>query len=159
MFLAPPALVLSLVPAPSAPEYRGSREIARDDAAGRLETAGLKSQLEEQGLTMWQVLRHRGRSGEQVHLTFGLPPDGSPFERGGGDPVRRAELKRRLKTSEARIVALVAATLGVEPGSVTLHERLIEGCCGVGCESCLLGAGNSRHAKTWTGLDKGPASR
>ncbi|MBI5246217.1 MAG: hypothetical protein HY923_03485 [Elusimicrobia bacterium] len=157
--LAPPALIASLIPAPAAPEYRGSREIARDEAAEKLEAAGMPAMLAGQGLTMWQILRHRGRSGEQVHLTFGLPPDGRPFERGGGDPARREELKRRLESSEARITALVAETLGVDPASVVLHERLVEGCCGAGCESCLLGAGKSKHAKKWTGLKKGPESR
>ncbi|MBI2387803.1 MAG: PepSY domain-containing protein [Elusimicrobia bacterium] len=155
---APAALAAGVLPAPAAPDFRGSREIARDEAAEKLEAAGLPAMLAGQGLTMWHVLRHRGRGGEQVHLTFGLPPDGRPFERGGGDPARREELERRLESSAARITALVAETLGVDPASVVLHERLVEGCCGAGCQSCLLGDGESKHAKTWTGLDRGPAA-
>lgn len=154
-FLAPPALTAGLLPAPAIPEFRMSRDVARDDAADRLEAAGFPAELAAQGLTMWHVLSHVSRSGEQLHLTFGLPPDGRPFERGGGDPERRAELTRRLKAAEARIVARAAEILGKDPSVFVLHERLVEGCCGAGCQSCLLG--NPRRAKQWTGLSRGPS--
>lgn len=154
---APAALAAKPLSAPSAPEPRTSRMIARDESAALLESAGFPGFLKEHGLTLWHILRARTRSGEQVHLTFSLPPDGRPFERGAGEPTRREELKRRLASSGAVITDFAARTLGVDPTIIVLHERLIEGCCGVGCESCLLGY--PEHAKTWTGLDKGPASR
>lgn len=151
---APAALSASLLPAPAVPDFRMSRDVARDDAADRLEAAGFPAELAAQGLTMWHVLSHTPRSGEQLHLTFGLPPDGRPFERGGGDPERRAELTRRLKAAEARIVARAAEILGKDPSVFVLHERLVESCCGAGCQSCLLGS--PQRAKKWTGLSRGP---
>lgn len=151
---APAALAAKTLSAPSAPEPRSSREIARDESAALLEAAGFPDFLKERGLTLWHILRARTRGGEQVHLTFSLPPDGRPFERGGGEPARREELKRLLAASEAAITDFAARNLGVDPAIIVLHERLIEGCCGAGCESCLLGA--PKHAKTWTGLGKRP---
>lgn len=135
--------------APAAPERpalsaaaaqpRTSREIARDEAAARLSAAGFPEAAGREGLSLWRVLRHRSRSGEQVHLTLGLPLDGRPFERGSGDPDRVDELKRRVARAEAQLVALAAKALGVAPSAIVLNERLIESCCGVGCEACLVG--------------------
>lgn len=153
-FAPTPALTASLIPVSAVPEFRTSRDIARDDAAARLKAAGFPAEVAAHGLAMWHVLSHVPRSGEQLHLTFGLPPDGRPFERGGGDPARREELSRRLKAAEAALVARAAEILGKDAAVFVLHERLVEGCCGAGCQSCLLG--NSKHAKTWTGLDKRP---
>lgn len=153
--LAPPALAAGFLPAAAIPQLRMSRDVARDDAADRLEAAGFPAELAAHGLTMWHVLSHVPRSGEQLHLTFGLPPDGRPFERGGGDPERRAELARRMKAAEARIIARAAEILGKDPSVFVLHERLVEGCCGAGCQSCLLG--NPERTKKWTGLSRGPS--
>lgn len=129
---------------------RPSRDVARDEAATQLAEAGLPERLRADGLVLWHVLRYRARSGEKAALTVGLPADGRPFERGGGDPERRAELERRLAAVESRIVSEAARILGLPEDMVSVDARLIETCCGAGCQPCLLT--KPEHAERWTGL-------
>lgn len=137
-------------PPPRDPPDLSPRDLARDKAAARLAAAGFSESLHEEGLVLWHILRYTSRSGEKVTLTVSLPPDGKPFERGGGDPGRRAELERRLASAQSRIVFEAARALGMPEDMVAINPRLIEGCCGAGCQSCLLT--KAQHAVQWTSL-------
>lgn len=150
-----PTLVPALVPALSsalaapADAPRMSRELARDAAAAKLKAAGLPELLAEHGLVAWHILPHQSRGGTRVWVTVSLPRDGEPFEHGGGAPERREQLSRRLETARERATELVARTLGLPADDVSFNERLIESCCGAGCQSCLLT--KKEHARAWTG--------
>lgn len=144
-----PATLPALALAAPADAPRLSREAARDEAAARLVVAGLPSLLAEHGLVAWHILPHRARSGPRVWVTVSLPRDGRPFAHGSGDEGRREELSRRLDAARERATALVAAALGIPADDVAFNERLIEGCCGAGCQSCLLT--KKDHARAWTG--------
>lgn len=129
-------------PAPAPQPLEAARptklELARDEAAARLLAEGLPEALRAGGLVLWQIMRTNHRSGERVRLTLSLPLNGRPYERGFGDPERQAELSRRLSEAGPRITAMAAEALRVPADSIILQERLIETCCGVGCEACLL---------------------
>lgn len=75
-----------------------------------------------------------------MFLTVSLPRDGRAFEPGVDDPVRRAELERRLALAERRIVSEAARILGMREDMIGVSGRLIESCCGAGCQCCATGA-------------------
>ncbi len=149
--LTPTALAPGLPALADSPRLpaRMSRDVSRDEASAVLAVAGLPALLAEHGLTAWHILRHKTRSGERVWITVGLPREGRPFERGSGDAARRAELSDKLAKVEAKAAELVARTLGMPLEDVAFSERLLEGCCGAGCQSCLLT--KDEHAELWTG--------
>jgi hypothetical protein len=154
-----PSLTPSLLPASSPPlspalsapadAPRMAREVMRDEMAAKLKEAGLPRLLAEHGLVAWHILPHRSRSGLRVWLTVGLPREGREFWHGPHDEGRRAELSRRLAEARQRATALVAGALGLPEDDVAFNERLLEGCCGAGCGSCLLM--QEEHARPWTG--------
>lgn len=141
---------------PAAP-FRMAREIRRDEMAEALKSAGLPALLAEHGLLAWHIMPHRPRAGgeEQVYLSVSLPREGRDFDRGSGEQARRSELAARLAQVESRARELVSSALGLDPSMVMFNERLIEGCCGAGCQSCLLT--KSEHAQSWTGEPPRPA--
>lgn len=133
---------------------RLSRDVARDEAAAALAAAGFPEQLRERGLVLWQLLRAKARGGEKAFLTVGLPAEGVPFERGRGNPERRAELDRRLEAARDFIVSEASRLLGMPEDMVSVDARLVETCCGAGCQSFLLT--KPEHAERWTGLPPRP---
>lgn len=146
-----PLLSAALSPALSVPADapRMARELARDEAAAKLRAAGLPELLAGHGLVAWHILPHRTRGGMRLWVTVSLPREGTPFEHGSGTPARREELSRRLDGARTRATELVARALGLPEEDVAFNERLIEGCCGAGCQSCLLT--KEEHARAWTG--------
>lgn len=147
---AAPALSLSGPKSGGSSSLRMSRDVARDEVAAKLSAAGLPDMLKEEGLVLWHILPAKTRGGERLFLTVGLPLDGRPFERGSGAPERRAELERRLAAVEARVVSEAARVLGMPEDMVAVSGRLVETCCGAGCQSCLLT--KPEHSQRWTGL-------
>ncbi len=142
-----PAVLTAPADAPRVPE-KFTRDIKRDEAAALLDAAGLPALLASHGLVAWHILRHQTRSGERVWITLGLPREGRPF-RGPEDEERQAELSRKRASVEADAALLVARVLGVSVEDVAFNERLVEDCCGAGCQSCLLT--KEELARPWTG--------
>lgn len=138
---------------PVASPLRLSRDIDRDAIASKLGAAGFPEQLDGDGLKLWHIISYRNRGGQQVYFSIGLPPGGDAFTR-EPNAERRAELQRRLDAARGRIVAEAARILGLPEANVSAHERLIESCCGVGCQSCLLT--KPEHAERFTGRPARP---
>lgn len=160
--LAAPALRSNAAKAPESEkaDKRMSVEVKRDEALARLVMTPLAAVLADEGLRLWHVLRYTPRSGEQVHLTLGLPYDREgqdDFGPGRETSARKAELSRRLASAAKRVTQLVAEALGVEAERVVLHERLMETCCGAGCTTCLLT--KPEYALRWTGRGPRPGRR
>lgn len=143
----------TIIPADAAAPARNlpvlSRDIARDAAAALLDEAGFRDTLSEHGLILWHILRAKTRSGERAFLTVSLPSDERPFALANDSAARQSELERRIALAEKRIVSEAARILGMEEDMVGVSGRLIESCCGAGCQSCLLT--KDRHAERWTG--------
>lgn len=158
LLAAPPSPSnMAKAPEPAKTDKRMSVEVKRDETLARLAETPLASVLDAGGLRLWHVLRYSPRSGEQVHLTLGLPYDKDgkeDFGPGRETEGRKAELSRRLAGVSERVSKLVAEALGMDPDRVVLHERLLEACCGAGCTTCLLT--KPEHARRWTGRDPRP---
>ena len=133
---------------PSNTPERLSRDIDRDAIAAKLDAAGFPSRLDAEGLKLWHIISYRGRGGQQVYFSLGLPSEGDAFTR-EPNAERRAELQRRLDAARCRIVSEAARILDLPETNIGAHERLIENCCGAGCQSCLLT--KPEHAERFAG--------
>lgn len=164
---------LSLLVLASAPAWAGlgaarpptRLEALRDATVAELRTAGVPAALRslgapaDEGLILWRVMRRTTRGGQDVvdlHLSLPAEP-GRPLDL-EPDPVRSAELKRRLDKHGPAVRELVAKALSTAEKAfaaenVSLDGRLIETCCGAGCGPCLHALPG---AADFTGLPRRP---
>ena len=138
--------------APAQNPVRLTRDADRDAVVAALGDANFPQWLGDQGLVLWHIISDRNRGGQRLYLNVSLAPDGAAYTR-QPSPERKLALSQKLDGLEARIISEASRILDLQPSAISVNGRLIENCCGMGCQSCLH---TKPHAEGITGLPTRP---